>query len=141
MRLYAAALACFGAGTLPLALADPPASAPQEPAATTAARTEATPSAPVAKATAPASSAASSAAATAPPAKPSLNADEKRLISMGYKPEMLRGEKVYCRSEPVLGSRFVAKHCGTVDMLKDITRDSRDAMEKIQRTQANPMGH
>ena len=73
---------------------------------------------------------------------PAVDPDEQRLISQGYKPEMRHGEKVFCKREPVMGSRInVTEHCGTVDQLKTLTQVSKEEVNKSQRIQTNPTGH
>jgi hypothetical protein len=73
---------------------------------------------------------------------PALSADEQRLLSQGYKPQMRNGEKIYCRREAQLGSRIPdVQHCGTVTQLKDATLNGQDYAEKAQRTQLNPAGN
>lgn len=37
----------------------------------------------------------------------------KRAILAGWRPEVQHGATVYCREEPILGSRFTKKLCGT----------------------------
>jgi len=114
-----------------LALADPPA---QEPAS-------AAPSAASAPATVPASAApATTPAAAAPAANASAAAkddpEEKTLRSMGYKPEMHGGTKVWCKSEAELGSRLAtAKRCGTAAELAAVTRTEQQNTERMQRLQ------
>jgi len=128
-----------GAGAVSLALADPSTTAPDTttaPAAATASAATAT--TPGAQAS-PAPSATSAATA---PAKPAIDPEEKRLIAMGYKPEMRNGEKVFCRHEEILGSRLAeAKHCASAQQLKISQQENQDVIEKIQRTQKNPQGN
>jgi hypothetical protein len=131
MRFAVGVLLCFNAGAVSLALADPVATPPAAAPAAAASS---------ASATAPAAVAPAAATATVP-AKPALNPDEKLLISRGYKLEMHGGQKLFCRREQVLGSRLgEQKHCGTADQLKVNQQESRDATEKIQRTEKNPQG-
>jgi hypothetical protein len=170
MRLTVLGLLAFvSAGVLSVALADPPGNIAQQPpaaasaqnanaaqtpdsaAATTAppaATTAPTATAPAA-ATAPAPSAARSATpAAAPSATPAAapsaalqaDAEEKRLMSQGYKPRMHNGEKEYCRREQTMGSHFTDEHCGTLEQLRSLQQNSRDVTEKVQRTQINPRG-
>ncbi len=133
MRFAVGVLLCLNAGAVSLALADPPAT-PQTtstaaPAAAASADAAATPAA-----SAPA-------AAAETPAKATVEAFEKQLLSQGYKPEMRHGVKFYCRREPMLGSRLnEAKHCGTIEELKVSVQETREAVEKIQRSQKNPQG-
>jgi hypothetical protein len=63
---------------------------------------------------------ANAAAAAAKPVTPSRNGKPeenktftKRAILAGWHPEVQHGATVYCREEPILGSRFTKKLCGT----------------------------
>jgi hypothetical protein len=140
MRFAVRVLACVSAGAISLALADPSTTAPDTTTAPAAA------SAPAATATTPGAQAspapsATAASATTAPAKPAIDPEEKRLIAMGYKPEMRNGEKVFCRREQTLGSRLgEAKHCASAEQLKVSHQETHDVMDKIQRTQKNPQG-
>ncbi len=63
-------------------------------------------------------------------------------MALGYKPEMHHGEKLFCRRQPVLGSRIDAViHCGTATQLKDEIQNSRREADRMQRTEVNPAGH
>jgi hypothetical protein len=62
-----------------------------------------------------------------------LDMQIKRLRSQGYRPKVVGGTTVYCRSEPVLGSRFERQLCGTVEDLVKATQTSKDAVDSIQR--------
>ena len=80
--------------------------------------------------------------ATAAPQTSDLDPAEKQLMALGYKPEMHHGEKLFCRRQPVLGSRIDAVvHCGTVAQLKDEIQSARRAADRVQRTEVNPAGH
>ena len=153
MRLIVSVLACVAVGGLSAALADP--SAPNSPATPTtpaAAATSAVPAAAAPAAAAPAAAApaaadttggtpAHSANATATPA-PAIDPREKHLLSQGYKPQMVKGERVFCKREAVMGSRTeTVSHCGTVDQLASETRLSREATENSQRIQLPSSGH
>ena len=132
------AWACMGVGGISVALADPPTtpSAATPAPATPAAAAAAAPTTPPLTSAAGATPKAASAAAT-----PAIDPEEKRLIGLGYKPEMRNGEKVFCRREQTLGSRLgEAKHCATAEQLKVSHQETRDMMDKIQRTQKNPSG-
>ena len=138
MRFAVRVLAFLGAGAVSLALADPSTAAPDTtPAPATApAATAPTPGAQAS----PAPSATATSATTAP-AKPAIDPEEKRLIAMGYKPEMRNGAKVFCRREQTLGSRLgEAKHCASAEQLKISQQETQDVIEKIQRAQKNPAG-
>lgn len=148
MRLIVSVLACVAVGGLSAALADP--SAPNSPATPTtpaAAATSAVPAAAAPAAAAPAAAdttggtPAHSANATATPA-PAIDPREKHLLSQGYKPQMVKGERVFCKREAVMGSRTeTVSHCGTVDQLLSETRLSREATENSQRIQLPSSGH
>ena len=128
MRLVIGMLAFLGAGAV--ALADPPSSAPAQSAATTA-----TP--PQSAATTPPAPAASPSHETTA----AIDPREKALKAKGYRMETRNGEKMYCRSEEVLGSRLAGrKVCGTVSELEQREHLSRDMAENAQRMQLNPTG-
>ena len=138
MRFAVRVLACVSAGAISLALADPSTTAPDSTTARAAATT------PAATATTPGAQAspASAAAATATaPVKPAVDPEERRLIGMGYKPEMRHGEKVFCRREEELGTRLGGvKHCGTIAQLKAEHAELRESVEKAQRNSVMPQG-
>jgi len=132
MRVNTIVLACIGVVAFTLALADPPSAAqPAQPSASAPAP---------AAAPAPATQA-SSAPAAAPATAPAEDPREKRLLSMGYKPQMVKGEKRFCKHEAVTGSLLKAERCGTLDQLAAETQLSREATENAQRSQLNPTGH
>jgi hypothetical protein len=85
--------------------------------------------------------AAKPAADSAKNAATELTADEKRLISSGYKLEVKGDKRLFCRREATLGSRFEKKVCGTADQLASQTRDSKDVTESAQRTAIPLQGH
>ena len=119
MRLVVGVLAFIGVGAVSLAVADPPSSSRDAPAAAAPAPAAPTPSA----------------------TQPAVDPNEKWALSEGYKPEMRNGEKVFCRREQPLGSRLgQEKHCATLEQLKISRQESRDVMDKIQRSQKNPQG-
>jgi len=138
MRFVVGALACMAVGGISLALADPstPASVPSPPSAPSA------PTAPAAAAptAAPATPAPATAqAAPADAATPAIDPEERRLLAQGYRMQMRRGEKVFCRREEVLGSRLEGKmNCSTAQQLKS-TQDQ--AQEAAQRLQRQNLGH
>jgi hypothetical protein len=121
---------------------------PAAPAATPAAATTpaSTPAPPVtntehAQSPAPGTSpsAVPAAAAPADSATALAAARDKRLRNLGYKPEVRKGETIYCRSEALVGTRFPTKVCGTADQLDQITTDDKDATLRLQRAGVNPL--
>ena len=131
MRLILGALACVGIGGLSVALADAPTSSAPSPAPAAAAPT----------ATA-ATSTSSVTASTDKPAAPEANVDEKHFLAEGYKLEMRHGEKYFCRSEEVLGSRLGGgKVCSTAQQLNATERDARASLDRSMMQQHNPAGH
>jgi hypothetical protein len=142
MRLVIGILACVSAGAI--ALADTPPQTPTQPAASSvttapspaAAAAVAVP-APAAAATPPTTSATgASREATA-----AIDPREKLLRLKGYRLEMRRGEKIYCRNEEVLGSRLAGrKVCGTVEELENREHLSQEMIGNAQRQQLNPTG-
>jgi len=135
MRFAATVLACLGAGAVTVALADPSSPAPQQPAAASSSSATAPP------ATAPPATTPSSATQTPAPAKPAVDPEEKRLIAQGYRAKMRHGEKVFCRTEPELGSRLGGKEiCGTVADLKAQQASTREEVQREQRISVPPPG-
>jgi len=67
-----------------------------------------------------------------------LTADEKLLLSRGYRRETHEGQAVYCRKETVVGSHFEKKVCGTPEQIAAAVRVSKDVTEQSQR-QNNPL--
>lgn len=129
MRLIVGMLVCIGAGAV--AAADTPPPTPTQPAASSVATSSASAAAP------PTASVAGTSHAAAAAADPR----EKILKAKGYRLEMRHGEKVYCRSEEVLGSRLAArKICGTVMELQDREHLSQEMAASAQRLQLNPRG-
>ena len=124
MQVAILALACLGAAAVSLVHADPvgPAS---EPTAATQQPTS-VPSAPAA----PDSLATSTAAAPDP--------DEQYALSHGYKPELRKGVKVFCRREDTLGSRVSpVKVCGRAKDLKQIAAQTQRDMDRTRVGQQN----
>jgi hypothetical protein len=64
--------------------------------------------------------------------KPDLTADEKELLSQGYKLETHNGEKYFCRKEQQMGSRFEHKTCDTAQSALLRRAESREAVRVIQ---------
>ena len=130
MRLILGALACVGIGGLSVALADAPTSSATSPPAAAA---------PTATA---ATSTASVTASTDKPAAPDTSVDEKHFLAEGYKLEMRHGEKYFCRSEEVFGSRLGSgKVCSTAQQLTETERDARATVDRNMMQQHNPKGN
>jgi hypothetical protein len=141
MRLVIGMLASMGAA---IALADTPPPTPAQPAASDVAKAPSLAApVPVAVAT-PAPAAASPTASAANASHEAVAATdprEKMLRLKGYRLEMRHGEKMYCRSEEVLGSRLAGKKvCGTVEELQDREHLSQEMAASAQRQQLNPTG-
>ena len=143
MRFAVGVLACMGVLTMHVALADPPgpagapapAASPSVPASPAAAAPGTAP--------APATQASTPAPATAAaPATTTNSVDEKNLRSAGYKPEMRNGVNIWCRKEPVLGSRLAEqKNCGTAEELRRSVQEIQNRLQETQHKQINPTGH
>ena len=131
MRLIVGLLTCFCAYTVSQACAD-------EPPAQTSSAVQLAQASPAAAPTAATPASSASSAQTASASKPASSADatddanDKRLRSLGYKPEVHNGSKIYCRKENELGSRFPSKVCGTASQLSNANKDSQDALNKVQ---------
>jgi hypothetical protein len=136
MRFIVALLGCTLASFL--ALANPPA-APSSPPAATPEKAE--PSQASAQQS-PAHAAAASTAAKPEPVHSGADGDaaeESRLRTAGYKPEMDNGVKVWCRTEHTLGSRLAQqKNCGTAQDLERSVQETRNRIEGTQNRQSNP---
>jgi len=154
MRSSIGILAFIGFGAVSAALADPsapatattataaPATAPAQPAAATPA-SSATPATPPSPAT-PAASAtpASAPAAAADESEEAGAANERRLLTAGYKPQTVNGVKIWCRTENSIGSRLAQqKNCGTAEDLARSVRETQDRFEATQHRQWSPTNH
>jgi len=106
----------------PAPASPPAASSAATPASSSTSAQPASAAKPVASTTAASSTAAASDEDT-----------DKRLRSQGYKAETHNGNKVYCRKETELGSRFPSKVCATPEQLAIANKDSQDALNKVQR--------
>ncbi len=127
-----AMLALLGAGGLSTSLADTPASPEATPSATAPAPPTTT--APAVSPPAAAAAAPNAASTATAASEAAMAAQEKRLRSAGYKPEMQNGQKVWCRREGELGSRLGGqKVCGTPDELKLTVDQSQDAVRQTQK--------
>ena len=135
MRYAVAMLACFGLG--PIVFADTPTPTPP-PAPSEAAPASAAAEAPSAAAAAP------TASASGESPKPAATTDhrEQLLQAKGYRLETRNGEKVYCKTEQVLGSRIAGKTvCGTVNEWQSREQLSKDMAQSAQQHQLTPTGN
>jgi hypothetical protein len=121
---------------------DPPAEAPKAAASTSAA------SSPSSTTTDKTAAVATSADGTKQVKLVAGDADAdarlKKLRAAGYKPEMHGKEVLFCRKEPVVGSRFEKKVCNTAEQLDAQMTNGRDAVETAQRMglgAGNPKGN
>lgn len=138
MRLIIGVLACVSVtvGAPSLSFAEPPVASPPPSTATTGAAQSSAPAPTQAQAAASPAN-----AVTTPVKDDAAEADEKALIAAGFRPQMVRGEKLFCRSEPKLGTHFEQKRCGTVAQLKEETRNARELTENSQRHQTSRSGN
>lgn len=157
--IFASLSLILGAATV-FAHEDPPQQQPASvaSAATTAVPSQAAPATPastLAASTSPATSsqpAAPAAISTAahptqpqgltdtnvPAANPDSAADEKLVLSLGYKRRVRDGQVTFCRTEVVLGSHFEKKVCGTAEQLASAQRLSKDLTAGSERN-SNPL--
>jgi hypothetical protein len=155
MRLIIGVLACVSAGGLSPALADPPAAdsasspAASAPAPVAAAPAENTPAAPAATSASAAPQQAGQLTAKTPDAKatvivqgtPEFDVLEKHFLAEGYRLEMHKGEKMFCRREEELGSRLGSqKVCSTAQQLMFTERDAQRSVDRVMMQQNNPTG-
>ena len=144
MRIAVGVLACIAVGSANITFAgDPPAAQASPPAASavSAPANPATPNAAAAPAAA-VSQPAVAAESAAPASTPKVDPDVQRLLSQGYRQQMRHGQMLYCKREPVMGSRVdKVEQCGTVEEIKLRTQSSREMTEHAQGTQINPTGH
>jgi len=158
MRLIVGSLACLSMMALSQAMAvepSPPAAAASAQAlpATVVSRSEApatgTPAVPISATSTPSGSptgtpaagmpaTASAAAAGGSPDKPSMMDIDKKLRSQGYKVEIRRGgEKIYCRTEAIVGTRFDHKVCATAEEMAAMQQSASHDTDKMQTHHSN----
>jgi len=75
--------------------------------------------------------------------QPDMNAadaaEDKFLREQGYKPEMRKGTRYYCRRQTVMGTRFEQTVCTTAEQSRDVRQHSKEMIEHAQRAQGNPI--
>jgi hypothetical protein len=143
MRFASAILIGLSAAGLTPALADPPdstAAAASQPATPATNATPAAAPAQAAPATSQSAAPAAQAAAATPVAAaakpaPTIDAQERQLMDLGYTPEMHNGTKLWCRREEELGSRLGShkKVCGTAE---EVALHQQQAQEQFKQEQA-----
>ena len=135
MRMIIGLFTVLSVGALSQAMAtDPPAEAPK--AATSAAAT------PSSTTTAKSEDGAKTVKLVA--GDEAADARLKKLRAAGYKAEMHGKDVVFCRKEPILGSRFEKKVCNTAEELDNQMSSGRDLVENTQRNglgMGNPKGN
>ena len=135
MRMIIGLFTVLSVGALSQAMAtDPPAEAPK--AATSAAAT------PSSTTTAKSEDGAKTVKLVA--GDEAADARLKKLRAAGYKAEMHGKDVVFCRKEPILGSRFEKKVCNTAEELDNQMSSGRDLVENTQRNglgMGNPNGN
>jgi hypothetical protein len=81
------------------------------------------------------------AAAPAKPAPSTASTSDERMLEQqlrlqGYRLSMVRGEEKYCRREAPLGSRLESvMHCVTLAEAEVMVREGKETTERIQRNQ------
>jgi hypothetical protein len=84
------------------------------------------------------SATAASASSSSSSSKPEITADDKRLISQGYKMKYDNGEKLFCKMMTQPGSRFEKSVCQTAAQIQARTDSSKDAFDASRRTYNGP---
>jgi len=63
---------------------------------------------------------------------------DKKLRSQGYKVEIRRGgEKIYCRTEAIVGTRFDHKVCATAEEMAAMQQSASHDTDKMQTHHSN----
>jgi hypothetical protein len=102
--------------------ADEPAPPPNAQATQPAAQAAASSTANEAATKTPAKTTATAASDT----KSTTNADEKRILSAGYKKKTQNGQTFYCRKETPIGSRFESERCETAEEMAMRAQQGKD---------------
>jgi hypothetical protein len=61
-----------------------------------------------------------------------LEAQNKRMRALGYKPEVHDGKTLYCRFEQPLGTHFEKKFCSTLQDIDSMAARAREELERAQ---------
>jgi len=56
----------------------------------------------------------------------------KKAVAAGWRPEVQRGQRVYCRQQVELGSRFSKKVCGTALQLAVVLEQQQFELDKLK---------
>jgi hypothetical protein len=62
---------------------------------------------------------------------------DKKLRAQGYKVETRGGEKIYCRVETLIGSRFDHKVCATAEQMAAMQQNAAHDTDKMQTHHSN----
>lgn len=70
-----------------------------------------------------------------------LTAEEKQLIAEGFTLKMNKGQKVFCKMETELGSRFEMSVCHTASQWQAEQDAARESFDASRRAIVGGMGH
>jgi hypothetical protein len=108
--------------------------APAAPSSTTSTPSASPTGTPVAP---PAGAPAATAGGSPDKSSPSMTDVDKKLRAQGYKVETHGSQKVYCRIEPIIGSRFDKKVCATPEQMADMQQNATHDTDKMQTKHSN----
>ena len=83
------------------------------------------------------SSAAANAAAPADASNAGATDMDKDLLAQGYRLQVKHGQRLYCRTETPLGTRFGKRVCQSPENIAAATERSQDATKSWQKTTGN----
>jgi hypothetical protein len=142
MRMAAALLSVLCTGVWSQALAaEPQPPSPPQSAPTSAEQQNTTPPGSEHSAATPASAEKTVSPASATPVAPAVALDagkaemtreERELVSRGYKLEIRRGQRYFCRRESELGSHFDVKTCNTAESIEGHRAASVETVREMQ---------
>jgi len=96
-----------------------------------------TPGGALASAAVPGSAVASSSTAVSAPAAALVSAQDgvdPELVRQGYHAAQRHGQVVYCKEQPVTGSRFTTNVCLSAEQLKDREQRMREEMQRMHQS-------
>jgi hypothetical protein len=85
----------------------------------------------------PAAAPAATAGGSPDKSSPSMTDVDKKLRAQGYKVETHGSQKVYCRIEPIIGSRFDKKVCATPEQMAEMQQNAAHDTDKMQTHHSN----